>query len=277
VKRIRTALVIAVATAVIVSGYALLRMVPFESVLAQNAGPTYSIPVFTNQATATTFVIPQNIGAGSHYLQYCFNNATTGLQIWAESSPDGLANWSAISPIGGLSTLNPNSNCNLLFAGGYYPAVRIKLGTITGVGATVSAWYSSAFGPISPVFPAYNSSGPTVPTACDSTVTRTLANNSTSILVSGLGHGAIRVCSVVISYDATPTQTGTVSLFSDGDLDNCAAQTNLYHKNFTGSPVPVIWGSGMGAVSTAPLAFDFCGTTAGVGANTQITVSYAKY
>lgn len=111
---------------------------------AQTIQTTWQQNAFTNQGTTGTSVIFRNINQSSHWLTWCVGGTGTftSIQIFLEESADGQSNWQAISNVG-------VNQCGVVWAGGYYFAVRAHIAALTGTGSLlVNATYSASTGTI---------------------------------------------------------------------------------------------------------------------------------
>jgi hypothetical protein len=96
-----------------------------------------------NAVTAPTTATVQNIGQASHILYYCVTGTPSALVIQLEGSFDG-STWAQLSDQGTAVT-----GCNVVEGGGYYPALRVNLVTLSGgTSPTVTAYYSGVTAPI---------------------------------------------------------------------------------------------------------------------------------
>lgn len=169
----------------------------------------------SNRSSAIFF----NIGQAAHYLTYCTASAFVGT-IDLEESFDGLTNWIPIA----AATLNQDTACHVLQAGGYYQNVR---STITGYSqGTISAWYSSSSGPIPFTPTGLSSAGAAPPIVCDQSAIADVLTSTTG----HVGNGALNqpgntyvICGMTISFRAA-TSAGTIILAWAADT-TCAGAT----------------------------------------------------
>lgn len=105
-----------------------------------NIGPvTFSSTLFTNVTTAQASAPVRNLGLASHWLTYCVNGTISNFQIELEASQDGGTTWFAISALG-----QSTNGCNTISAGGYWPAVRANIISITTVSGSITAYYNGS-------------------------------------------------------------------------------------------------------------------------------------
>ena len=255
---------------------------------AQNQG---TVGIATNQAkvcwsapcvtagTATGTSLPfTNIGQGASVLTYCYNGSTTALKIWLEESFDGSTNWIPVSQIGTTSGTF-GGNCNYIQAGGYFNYIRANLNQLNGGGASVSAWYSSSAAPLNLFQAGQGTNGIVIPSACDFSASVSFGDNTKATLKGNpTAGGSLYVCNLAITYNGTPTQTGEIDIYAEPS-GTCAAATpgNFLGKYFTGSPAPILLGSGYGQLFNSGVGADICAHLTGVGASALITVGYASY
>jgi hypothetical protein len=110
---------------------------------AQTIQTTWQQNAFTNASTVGASVIFRNINQASHWLAYCVTGLPTEFAIQLEQSSNGSSAWQAISAVGSQTPLN--SGCGLLWAGGYYFAVRANITALTGgTSPSVTATYSAS-------------------------------------------------------------------------------------------------------------------------------------
>ena len=110
---------------------------------AQTIQTTWQQNAFTNVSTAGPSVIFRNVNQASHWLSYCVSGGPAGFTIQLEQSANGTSSWQPISAVGTASTLN--NGCSLLWAGGYYFAVRANITLLSGgTNPRVTATYSAS-------------------------------------------------------------------------------------------------------------------------------------
>ena len=110
---------------------------------AQTVQTTWQQNAFTNASTTGPSVIFRNVNQASHWLPYCVTGTPTSLAIQLEESADGISNWQVISAVGTQYSLS--NGCGVLWAGGYYFAVRANIVTLTGgTSPKVTATYSAS-------------------------------------------------------------------------------------------------------------------------------------
>ncbi len=256
---------------------------------AQNtfANTTVSVPVLTSFAGVGTFGCPSsgtgggqcqgitsgvfpNIGQGAHFLHYC-TTATT-LQLGLEESPDGV-NYAFITPIYGPPPFG--APCGLIQAGGYFQTVRGHI--LAQSGGSTSVWYSASAGPIS-VFPTgVNSNGAFSPVQCDKTVLLSVAPSTTSLLITGTNDQRIFICGGTYSFSAATT-TGQISLqYGTGSTCSTVGPVAFWINLVTASTpqTEAIFSLSAGA-PIVPVANNFCVTTTGITATTEVAIAYAQ-
>jgi hypothetical protein len=110
---------------------------------AQTIQTTWQQNAFTNASAAGPSVIFRNVNQASHWLSYCETGGPAGFTIQLEQSADGISSWQAISAVGTADTLS--NGCGLLWAGGYYFAVRANITLLSGgTNPRVTATYTAS-------------------------------------------------------------------------------------------------------------------------------------
>lgn len=114
---------------------------PSRAAHAQTGNPqTWNQRVTWNGATSTNVAaqsdVLRNVDQSSHIVWVCPQGATA-LRARLEGSFDDV-NWFPIS-----GTAAAVGGCSTLSAGGYYPNVALDIGTLSGTGASVSAYYTA--------------------------------------------------------------------------------------------------------------------------------------
>ena len=104
---------------------------------------TVTQTAFTNQAGAATFSV-QNLGQNMHFVSYTSSGVVNLLDLRIEGSNDGV-NFFPISD----DAIDVVAKAGVLYAVGYYPAVRVNLAALAG-GGTISANYTGTSGSSSP-------------------------------------------------------------------------------------------------------------------------------
>ena len=203
---------------------------------AQNAGNvgiyTREVTVFTNQsATAHSAIFP-DFGFAANYLTYC----TTGFNgsIDLEWSPNpGVV---AYIPLAIASfTINADTNCRTLQAGGYFPNLR---STATVTIGSISAYYTASSAPISFVAAGLGSNGPASPIVCDHNIASTLASGGTANFLSPILPGdSLVICGFTLSFASAPS-TGNVQI--GWAASSCASPTINWEVLTTASSPQVI-------------------------------------
>jgi hypothetical protein len=231
--------------------------------------------VFTNQAANAVSSTLVNIGAGAHFLTIC-NNLFVGT-VSLESSSDGT--FAAPNTIASASYALPagpgDTGCHTLQAGGYFPAVRVRISNFST--GTTSVSYSSAASPISFSPTALNSQGPTSPIACDLTIgpSSVAQNTAATNLQGGIAGQRIYICSITISFNAATTAGQIQFLSSSG---SCLAATQAYTLNITANTpqiVHLIGGPG-GLFRLAP-GQQLCVSTGALTAQTLLDISFTQF
>lgn len=102
---------------------------------------TISQILFSNATAPGVSQVSSNIGQSSHWLTYCTNSSATAVNIWLEGSEDA-STWFQISGAG--TAVN---GCYVLQASGYFNYIRANLQTLSGTGATLTAYYTASVYP----------------------------------------------------------------------------------------------------------------------------------
>lgn len=249
--------------------------------IGYNAAQSTSQNLFTNQAANGTSVTITNLGQSSHFVTVCnFNFVGT---VLLESSQDGTfsppntvtaANY-------GITPGNPDNNCHLVQAGGYYRTMRARVANY--VSGSTSVFYSGIGGPIGFAPAAISTIGPSSPVACDNTALNENIPASTSgiVVVPQLTTTTIIVCSVTYSFSSNTT-AGSIILAGasagGGPGTPCIA---AFRDVFTiainsGSIDPEHFLGGAGGLFRLRPGESLCISTGSIGSITVLDLSFAQ-
>jgi hypothetical protein len=287
---------------------AILALAPTAAAqfIGYNAAQSTQQTLFINQATNATSPTITNLGQSSHFVTVC-NTSFTGT-ILLESSRDGTfnppatvaaANYGLTTSAGG--NLTSDTGCHLIQAGGYFPALRVRItnaSNTAGAGTTIS--YAGIGGPVAPDPAALSTAGPTSPTACDSNVGNFALNSdvTNAQLVPGLPGSIIIVCTITLSFPGATT-AGEIAFSGTTDPSTCVvgAAAQLHHAKI---PLPIAFPTprailplytlfvtpqtpqivhlvgGPGGLFRIQNGQSWCMTTASVGVQTMIDATFAQ-
>ena len=228
--------------------------------------------VFTNQAANATSATLSNIGQSSHFLTIC-NAAFVGT-VALEASTDGTYA-SPVTMASGNYLIAADTGCHVVQAGGYFPAVRVRVKNFSS--GTTSVFYTGIGGPLAPVPAALSTIGPSSPIACDQSdgPSSIPASTANATLITGVAGTTVIVCSLTLSFSAA-TAAGQVQL-TQGAAGSCAAPTALYTLNITAStPQIVHLIGGAGGLFRLPAGSSLCITTGAITAATLLDGEFAQ-
>lgn len=243
--------------------------------------------LFTNQAANGTSVTIRNLGASSHFFTVCNTNFSGTIIIQSSqngtfSPPNTVAAANYGIQSGAQPPITADSNCHLIQAGGYYPAMRVQVTNVL-IGGTTSVFYSGIGGPIAFAPAALSTSGPTSPIACDQHTSQTIAATvAFATVVAGIPNQVIIVCSVTMSFDANTGSGGLIALGTDASASgNPASCTTLAPfisqiHTFTDTTNPIHLLGGAGGLFRVTKSLPLCVSTSAMGANTQLEISFAQ-
>jgi hypothetical protein len=229
--------------------------------------------VFSAQAANGDTVTFNDIGQSTHSLSYCNTNFVGTINLVA--SPD--ATFSPAIPLASATYLTADSNCHVLQAGGWYPAVR---GRITNYSAgSVTAHYSGAGGPVAVNPAAISSGGPGSPIVCDQVATGHAGSNTTVQIIPAppLATQNTYICGFTWSLDGAAAAASIVSLVN-GHTANCGVVGTTVWQVDLAAASPLIFSVTQVNLKvpngTNPLT---CVQNNNIGTGVEISISYAQF
>jgi hypothetical protein len=253
---------------------AMLALPARAQFIGYTSSQTTSQTVFTSQAANAVSPTMANIGQAAHYLTIC-NTSFVGT-VSLEASGDGTfaAPNTVASGNYALSVGPGDSGCHTLQAGGYFPAVRVRVSNYST--GSVSAWYTGIASPISFAPAALNTQGQASPIACD------LESGPNSYLQSAIASAQIGitglriyVCSITISF-STGTTAGVLSFGSSSG--SCAAYSAVYSLNITANTPQILHlVGGPGGLFRLLPGQQLCVSSGAITASALVNISYAQF
>lgn len=251
--------------------------------IGYNASQSTSQNLFTNQAAIGTSVTITNLGQSSHFITVCnFNFVGT---VLLESSQDGSfapPNTVAAANYGSAEAGNPDNNCHLIQAGGYYRTMRARVANY--VSGSTSVFYSGIGGPIGFAAPALSTLGPVSPIACDVPGLNqvTASNTNGIVLVHQIAAQVVIVCSITLSFLGNTTageiEFGAGNPSGAGTGVPCSGIVRDVYDIFltAQSPDPQHYLGGLGGLFRLRPGESLCVSTGAIGAITTIDFSFAQ-
>jgi hypothetical protein len=234
--------------------------------------------LFTNHTGSGTSSVITNLGQSSHFITVC-NNLFAGAII-LESSVDGT--FSPANNVVAANFVQQDSDCHLIQAGGYYPAMRVRIVSTTG---QTTITYSGIGGPVAPQPSAFETIGPTSPISCDQSLTTLINPSLTGVtLITGQPGVTIIVCSVTLNFSAATTagviSIGALASTPQPSGGGCTLGTPFGNPLFvldttsaTPQTIPIASAGGLfRAITGNPV----CISVGAIGANTLVNMSFAQ-